>query len=99
MTTQRTSTATAAVTTMRAVVRDQYGAPADVLRLDDVAQPEIGADEVLVQVRAAGVDRGVWHVLTGLPYPIRLAGFGFRAPKNPVVGTTSPASSSASAAP
>jgi NADPH:quinone reductase-like Zn-dependent oxidoreductase len=87
MTRQRTNTATAAVTTMRAVVRDQYGAVADVLRLDDVAQPEIGADEVLVRVRAAGVDRGVWHVLTGLPYPIRLAGFGFRAPRNPVVGT------------
>ncbi len=86
MTTQRTSTAPAAVTTMRAVVRDRYGAPAEVLRLDDVARPEIGADEVLVQVRAAGVDRGVWHLITGLPYPIRLAGFGLRAPKNPVVG-------------
>ena len=24
--------------------------------------------------------------MTGLPYPIRLAGFGFRAPKNPVPG-------------
>lgn len=87
MTTQRPSTNTAAASTMRAVVRDRYGVPADVLRLDDVARPEIGADEVLVQVRAAGVDRGVWHVLTGLPYPIRLAGFGFRAPRNPVLGT------------
>jgi NADPH:quinone reductase-like Zn-dependent oxidoreductase len=37
-------------------------------------------------VRAAGVDRGVWHVMTGLPYPIRLAGYGLRAPKNPVPG-------------
>jgi NADPH:quinone reductase-like Zn-dependent oxidoreductase len=92
MTRQRTNTATAAVTTMRAVVRDQYGAPADVLRLDDVAQPEIGADEVLVRVRAAGVDRGVWHVLTGLPYPIRLAGFGFRAPRTLSSEPTSPAS-------
>jgi NADPH:quinone reductase-like Zn-dependent oxidoreductase len=39
-----------------------------------------------VGVRAAGVDRGVWHVMTGLPYPIRLAGYGLRAPKNPVLG-------------
>jgi NADPH:quinone reductase-like Zn-dependent oxidoreductase len=34
-----------------------------------------------VRVRAASVDRGTWHVMTGLPYPIRLAGFGLRAPK------------------
>jgi NADPH:quinone reductase-like Zn-dependent oxidoreductase len=39
-----------------------------------------------VAVRAAGVDRGVWHLMTGLPYPIRLAGYGLRAPKNPVLG-------------
>ncbi len=41
---------------------------------------------MLVRVHAAGVDRGVWHVMAGLPYPIRLAGFGLRAPKNPVPG-------------
>jgi NADPH:quinone reductase-like Zn-dependent oxidoreductase len=41
---------------------------------------------VLVRVRAAGVDRGVWHIMTGLPYPIRVAGYGLRAPKNPVLG-------------
>ena len=27
------------------------------------------------------------HVMTGLPYPIRLAGYGLRAPKNPVIGS------------
>jgi NADPH:quinone reductase-like Zn-dependent oxidoreductase len=48
--------------------------------------PETADDDVLVRVHAAGVDRGVWHVMTGLPYPLRLAGFGLRAPKNPVVG-------------
>ena len=46
----------------------------------------IGDDEVLVRVHAAGVDQGVWHVMAGLPYPIRLAGYGIRAPKNPVPG-------------
>ena len=39
-----------------------------------------------MRVHAAGVDRGSWHVMTGLPYPIRLAGYGLRAPKNPVLG-------------
>ena len=70
---------------MKAIARDTYG-PADGLELRDIDRPEIGADEVLVRVQAAGVDRGVWHVMTGLPYPIRLAGYGLRAPKNPVPG-------------
>jgi NADPH:quinone reductase-like Zn-dependent oxidoreductase len=70
---------------MRAIVRDAYGT-ADVLELRDIDKPQIGDDEVLVRVHAAGVDRGVWHVMTGLPYPIRLAGYGLRAPKNPVLG-------------
>ena len=70
---------------MQAIVHDAYGST-DVLELRDVAVPEIAADEVLVRVRAAGVDRGVWHVMTGLPYPIRLAGYGLSAPKNPVLG-------------
>ena len=70
---------------MKAIVHDTYGS-ADVLELRDIDRPEIADDEVLVRVHAAGVDRGVWHVMTGLPYPIRLAGFGLRAPKNPVLG-------------
>ena len=83
---QSTSTPSTTSATMRAVVRHRYGAPADVLQVAQVAVPDIGADEVLVRVRAAGVDRGVWHLTTGLPYPLRLAGFGLRAPKDPVVG-------------
>ena len=71
---------------MKAIVRDTYGSP-DVLELRDIDQPEIGDDEVLVHVHAAGMDRGVWHVMTGLPYPIRLAGYGLRAPNNPVIGS------------
>ena len=71
---------------MMAMVRDAYGPP-DVLELRDIDIPECADDEVLVRVRAAGVGRDVWHVMTGLPYPIRLAGYGFRAPKNPVIGS------------
>ena len=71
---------------MKAMVREKYGPP-DVLELRDIDLPECADDEVLVRVRAAGVGRDVWHVMTGLPYPIRLAGFGFRAPKNPVIGS------------
>jgi NADPH:quinone reductase-like Zn-dependent oxidoreductase len=63
---------------MKALVQDTYGS-ADVLRLDEVDRPEPGDDEVLLRVHAAGLDRGVWHVMTGLPYPIRVAGYGVRA--------------------
>jgi NADPH:quinone reductase-like Zn-dependent oxidoreductase len=73
--------------TMRAIVRDTYG-PADVLELRDIATPEIADDEVLVRVHAAGLDRGVWHVMAGLPYLVRLLvpTMGLRKPKVPVRG-------------
>jgi NADPH:quinone reductase-like Zn-dependent oxidoreductase len=70
---------------MKAIVQDVYG-EADVLRLDEIDRPAIGDGEVLLQVHAAGVDRGVWHLMTGLPYPVRLAGYGARTPNNPVRG-------------
>ncbi len=69
---------------MRAIVQDSYG-EADVLHLGEHDRPEHGAKEVLVKVRAAGLDRGTWHLMTGKPYLARLA-FGFRAPRNPVPG-------------
>jgi NADPH:quinone reductase-like Zn-dependent oxidoreductase len=73
---------TAGSPTMTAVAQERYGpAPEDVLRLAEVARPTIGAGQVLVRVHAASVDRGTWHIMAGLPYPIRLAGFGFRRPK------------------
>jgi len=75
---------TTSTTTMRAIVQDGYGS-ADVLRSDRIARPEIGANEVLVHVRAAGLDRGTWHLMIGKPYLMRLA-FGFRGPRNPVPG-------------
>src|SRR5215213_5242955 len=71
---------------MKAIVQDEYGSP-DVLELRDIDIPEIAHDEVLIHVHAAGVGRDVWHVMAGLPFPIRLAGYGLRAPKNPVLGS------------
>ena len=70
---------------MKAIVQDAYGS-ADVLQLREIDRPEIGDDEVLVRVHAAGVDRGVWHLMTGRAYLIRLAGYGVRKPKNPIRG-------------
>src|SRR5215469_3136038 len=74
-------------TTMRAIVQRRYGTrPEDVLGLEQAAMPAIAANEVLVRVRAAGVDRGTWHLMAGQPYLMRLLGFGLRGPKNPVAG-------------
>ena len=73
---------TAGGTTMTAIVQDRYSsAPEDLFRVAEIDRPTIGDDEVLVRVRAASVDRGSWHIMSGLPYPIRLAGFGLRRPK------------------
>ena len=71
--------------TMKAIVQDIYGSP-DVLQLKEIDKPVVGDDEVLVRVHAAGVDQGVWHLMAGLPYLVRVAGVGLRAPKNPVRG-------------
>ena len=71
-------------TTMRAIVQDRYG-EADVLQVGQLARPEPAANEVLIHVHAAGLDRGTWHLMTGKPYLLRLA-FGFRGPRNPVPG-------------
>jgi NADPH:quinone reductase-like Zn-dependent oxidoreductase len=69
---------------MRAVIQDRYGS-SEVLRLARVARPVIADHEVLVRVRAAGLDRGTEHLMTGKPYVMRL-GFGLRRPTNPVSG-------------
>src|SRR6478609_6396302 len=73
--------------TMQAVVQDGYGT-SDVLRVAEIARPVIGPREVLVDVRAAGLDRGTWHLMQGKPRLLRLV-FGLRSPK-----TRSPARTS-----
>jgi NADPH:quinone reductase-like Zn-dependent oxidoreductase len=71
--------------TMKAIVQDRYGG-LETLRYTDIDRPVPTGDEVLVRVHAAGLDRGVWHVMAGLPYLIRLVGFGLRRPKVRVRG-------------
>jgi NADPH:quinone reductase-like Zn-dependent oxidoreductase len=74
------------VKTMKAIVQDEYGEAEDVLRLEEIDRPQIADDQVLLRVAAAGVDRGVWHLMTGLPYLVRLLGYGVHAPKTRVRG-------------
>lgn len=55
---------------MKAVVRSRYGPP-DVLSVQDIRRPVPKDDEVLIRVHAASVNRSDYHVLTGLPWPMR----------------------------
>ena len=68
---------------MRAIVRDRYG-DTKVLHLDEVPRPLPRDHDVVVRV-AAGLDRGAWHAMTGLPYLSRPT-FGVRRPKNSLLG-------------
>jgi NADPH:quinone reductase-like Zn-dependent oxidoreductase len=70
---------------MKAIVQDAYGS-ADVLELREIDIPLIGDNDVLVRVHAAGLHIGDWHVMTGLPYMLRVIGFGLLAPNVRVRG-------------
>lgn len=69
---------------MRAVVRREYG-ETDVLRVESMALPEPGEGQVLLRVKAAGVNMAEWHLMTGTPTIARLA-FGLTRPKDPRLG-------------
>jgi NADPH:quinone reductase-like Zn-dependent oxidoreductase len=61
---------------MKAIVQDRYGT-ADTLEFRDVDEPAVGEGHIRIQVRAAGAGPDVWHLMTGLPYFVRLMP-GFR---------------------
>lgn len=70
---------------MNAILQPAYGSP-DVLRLATVPDPEVAPGTVRVRVVAASLNKGDWHLLTGTPYPVRLAGYGFARPVQPIPG-------------
>lgn len=72
--------------TMKAITRDRFGSP-EVLSFRDIDPPPVPAGSVLVEVTAAGVNRGDALEMRGWPYLARLMGYGARRPKHPVLGT------------
>jgi NADPH:quinone reductase-like Zn-dependent oxidoreductase len=70
---------------MHAITQSRYGTAA-VMELIDVPKPEIRADQVLVRVRAAGVNIADWAIMSGLPYIARPV-YGVRKPKKAIRGT------------
>jgi NADPH:quinone reductase-like Zn-dependent oxidoreductase len=71
---------------VKAIVQSMYGS-ADVLELVDIDKPVVGDNDVLLRVHAASLHVGDWHVMTGLPYMLRVVGFGLRKPIIRVRGT------------
>jgi NADPH:quinone reductase-like Zn-dependent oxidoreductase len=69
---------------MRAIARDTYGSP-ELLELREIEKPVVGADGVLVRVRASSVNPYDWHLLRGVPYFVRLME-GVSTPKTKVLG-------------
>lgn len=80
-----TGTSAVALVKMKAISQPAWGGP-EVLQLVEVARPQVPDEGVLVRVMAASVHKGDWHMLTGKPYLIRLAGMGFSQPKRPIPG-------------
>jgi NADPH:quinone reductase-like Zn-dependent oxidoreductase len=72
------------VTTMKALVQEGYGS-AGVLRVKDVARPELLDDRVIVRVRAAAVNALDWHTVHGGRL-MRVAGTVMRMKQEPVRG-------------
>jgi NADPH:quinone reductase-like Zn-dependent oxidoreductase len=70
---------------MKAIVYCDYGPP-DVLRLETIARPVPGDDQVLIRVRAASVNPYDWHFMEGTPYIGRAMGMGLRKPKDVRLG-------------
>ena len=69
---------------MKAIVHNVYGSP-DVLELQEIEQPDLTDDGVLVRVRATSVNPAEWYGLTGRPYVAR-AQSGLRKPKSNRLG-------------
>jgi NADPH:quinone reductase-like Zn-dependent oxidoreductase len=66
---------------MLAIRSPCYGGT-DALRLEEVARPEPGDDELLIAVHAAGVNPLDWHFMQGRPYIMRLES-GIGRPRDP----------------
>src|SRR3954454_8656306 len=72
---------------MQAIVQGTYGS-AEVLELKEIERPAIGEHDVLVRVRAAGVNPADWALMNVFPYIARPAPlYGLRRPHNPIRGT------------
>src|SRR5947207_15246161 len=69
---------------MKAIKQERYGS-ADALEFRNIDDPAVGVNDLLLRVHAAGCGPDVWHLMTGLPYFVRLMP-GFKKVKSRVSG-------------
>ncbi len=69
---------------MKAIVQNEYGSP-DVFKLQEIDEPVVKDDDVLVRVHAAGLNASDYFTMRGSPWAIRLT-LGLRRPKNHIPG-------------
>ncbi len=70
---------------MKAIVQSEYGST-DRLSLQEVDQPGMSDNGVLVRIHAASVNAGDWHLMRGTPFLIRLMFGGLLKPKIKILG-------------
>jgi NADPH:quinone reductase-like Zn-dependent oxidoreductase len=72
---------------MKALVRHEFGGPA-VVHVEEVDQPALTDDRVLVRVRASSLNKADWHQLRGWPRFLRpFTRGGVLRPKSPLLGS------------
>ena len=70
---------------MKAIVGAKYGPP-DLLRFEDLDKPVPKDDEVLIEVRAASINKADYILIRGKPFIVRLFGGGLLRPKDRIPG-------------
>src|SRR5579872_4546093 len=65
---------------MKAIIQDRYGLP-ETLRIQETDKPVVGVGDVLLRVRAAGVNPLDWHYVRGIPWVARI-GMGLPGPRD-----------------
>ncbi|MFY0644312.1 MAG: NAD(P)-dependent alcohol dehydrogenase [Bacteroidia bacterium] len=70
---------------MKAYVQHKYGS-SETLNIEEVKTPLIGADEILVQIKAVSLNPADWHMMRAKPSFIRLMS-GLFKPKKKIIGS------------
>lgn len=70
---------------MKAIVFAKYGPP-EVLEFQEVDQPVLKDNDVLVKVHAAALNAADWHLVRGEPFPVRMILGGLQKPKPMILG-------------
>ncbi len=71
---------------MKAIIYTQFGAP-NVLQFKEVEKPTPKDNEVLIKVHAASINAADYRLMRGQPFVVRLAGYGLRTPRYPILGS------------